>query len=152
MGKKRRSRQFKNTSQVIDMEEARKERLQRRRQEREEEIARNEAEQRRRSRRKTALRKRQSWWRLGAFAIAVVLVVLLIISIGNIIALKHQLNDVIAQQEQYEQRKAELEKELKNINDVSNLEEQARSQMGLIKKGETLYVFPEEITDGTTEE
>ena len=134
------------------MEEARKERLQRRRQEREEEIARNEAEQKRRTRRKTALRKRQSWWRLGAFGVAVILVVLLIISIGNIISLKHQLNDVIAQQEKYEQRKAELEKELKNIDNVSNLEEQARSRMGLIKKDETLYVFPEEMTDGTVQE
>ncbi len=77
---------------------------------------------------------------------------LLIISVGNIISLKHQLNDVIAQQEKYEQRKAELEKELKNIDNVSNLEEQARSRMGLIKKDETLYVFPEEMTDGKVQE
>ena len=134
------------------MEEARKERLNRRRKEREEEIARNEAEQKRRTRRKTAIRKRQSWLRLGVFAVAVVMVILLVVSVAQIVSLKHQLNDVIAQQEQYEQRKADLEKELKNINDVSNLEEQARSQMGLIKKGETLYVFPDEITDGTVQE
>ena len=51
------------------------------------------------------------------------------------------------QQEALEKEKAQLEKELSEINDPENIEEQAREQLRLIKKGEYLYVFPEDMID-----
>ena len=50
------------------------------------------------------------------------------------------------QQEALEKEKAQMEKELSEINDPENLENQARDQLRLIKEGEYLYIFPEEIT------
>ena len=38
-----------------------------------------------------------------------------------------------------------MEKDLQEIDDLENLEEQARNQMRLVKPGETLYIFPENI-------
>ena len=40
----------------------------------------------------------------------------------------------------------QLEKELEQANDLNNLEEQARDQLRLIKPGETIYIFPDDIT------
>lgn len=78
-------------------------------------------------------------------------------SLFNIISLKREQRDVIQQQKELEAEKAQLEEELAEINDPANLEEQARDQLRLIKPGEYLYMFPEEITKAakdvqTTEE
>lgn len=64
--------------------------------------------------------------------------------------IKKEQHDIIQQQEQLKQDKINLEKELKHINDPDNLEKQARDQLRLIKPGETLYMFPDEITKQET--
>jgi cell division protein FtsB len=51
------------------------------------------------------------------------------------------------QQEALKKEKAQLEKELSEINEPENLEKAARDQLRLIKKGEKLYIFPDEITE-----
>lgn len=51
------------------------------------------------------------------------------------------------QQEALQKEKAQLEKELSEINNPENIEEQAREQLRLIKKGEYLYVFPEDMNE-----
>ena len=40
-----------------------------------------------------------------------------------------------------------MQKLLEKINDPENIEKQAREQLRLIKKGEYLYVFPEDMID-----
>ena len=67
-------------------------------------------------------------------------------SLFNIISLMREQSQMREQQEALEKEKAQLEKELSEINDPENLEEQARDQLRLIKEGEYLYLFPEEIT------
>ena len=174
--KKRRSSIFKDSSTVIDMDEARRKR-QRRHEERTREIEAKEArEQRKKERResarttrsnrpvgwvknaeprsgvsgerldkrKMALRKRKRNRQLFVAAVLAGLIIMVCFSLGNIVVLKHDLYVAHKQQNQYEEEKAQLEKDLQEKNDLMNLEEQARNQMRLIKPGETLYIFPEE--------
>lgn len=68
-------------------------------------------------------------------------------SVLNVVSLKKEQHSMKEQQEALQKEKAQLEKELSEINDPENIEEQARDQLKLIKKGEYLYLFPEEITE-----
>ena len=79
----------------------------------------------------------------------VVLVIIAVIgwAVFSIVSLKKEQHDTLKEQEELKQEKEQLEQELENINDAENLEEQARSQLRLIKPGEILYMFPEEITN-----
>ena len=90
MGKKRRSRQFKSNSQVIDINEARAKRLEKRRAERakEEEKARQAAKKK--SRGNTAIRnqKRRRFLLIGL--IVVLIIGVIIFSLGNVIKLKKE--------------------------------------------------------------
>ena len=65
----------------------------------------------------------------------------------NIVSLKREQHDVMQQQQQLEKQKEELKKALEDTDDTENIEEQARNQLRLIKPGETLYLFPEEMTE-----
>ncbi len=68
-------------------------------------------------------------------------------SIFNVISLKKEQHDTLAQQEDLKAEKQELEEQLEEINAPENIEEEARNQLRLIMPGETLYMFPEEITE-----
>lgn len=96
-----------------------------------------------------AIRRQKNRRRLLTGLIVVCIIAVVSFSVINIISLKKEQHDVLAQQEQLEKEKKQLQKELDNINDPENLEEQARNQLRLIKPGETLYMFPDEITDRT---
>ena len=65
----------------------------------------------------------------------------------NIISLINERQTMKEQNEALLKEKAQLEKELSEINDPKNIEEQARDQLRLIKKGEYMYRLPEEITE-----
>lgn len=147
MGKKRRSREFKNNSQVIDMDEARRKRLAKRREEkaREEERARKNARQSTAG--KMAIRRQKKRRKILIGLIVVCIIGAMSLSLFNIISIKREQHDVLAEQEQLKKEKSSLEKELENINDIDNLEEQARDQLRMIKPGEILYLFPDEITN-----
>lgn len=147
MGRKRRSREFKNNSQVIDIEQARKERLEKRRAEKakEEEKIRYAASQNTRG--KMAIRKAQRRRRILIGIIVVCIIGVVAFSVLNVISLKKEQKNMREQQEALEKEKAQLEKELSEINDPENIEEQAREQLRLIKKGEYLYVFPEDMIE-----
>ena len=150
MGKKRRSREFRNNSQVIDMDEARKKRQAKRREEkaREEEKARKYARQHTAG--KMAIRRQKRRRKILTGLIIVGIIRAMSLSLVNIITLKKEQHDVLAEQEQLKQQKQELQKELENISDSENIEEQARNQLRLIRPGETLYMLPDEITDKDT--
>ena len=78
--------------------------------------------------------------------IVVAIVGMIAFSIFNIISLKREQHEMREQNAELKKEKAQLEKELSEINDPENLEQQARDQLRLIKKGEYIYIFPEEIT------
>lgn len=150
MGKKRRSREFRNNSQVIDMDEARKKRQAKRREEkaREEEKARKYARQHTAG--KMAIRRQKRRRKILTGLIILGIIGAMSLSLVNIISLKKEQHDVLAEQEQLKQQKQELQKELDNVSDPENIEEQARNQLRLIRPGEMLYMFPDEITDKDT--
>ncbi len=152
MGKKRRSKEFKNNSRVIDIEEARKKRQEKRQAEKaqEEELAREYA--RRNTRGKMAIRRKRNRRRLmvGIFVVFVIGVVGF--SIGNIISLKSEQAAVRKEAEELKQEKEKLEKQIDNISDLENLEDEARNQLRLIMPGEKLYMFPEEMSVQETDE
>ena len=150
MGKKRRSREFRNNSQVIDMDEARKKRQAKRREEkaREEEKARKYARQHTAG--KMAIRRQKRRRKILTGLIILGIIGAMSLSLVNIISLKKEQHDVLAEQEQLKQQKQDLQKALDNISDPENIEEQARNQLRLIRPGEMLYMFPDEITDKDT--
>ena len=137
MGKRRRSTEFKNNSQVIDMEQARKQRLEKRRAERAKEEAKAKAAARQNTRGKMAIRKNRARRRIMIGLVIVLILGLFSFSIFNIFSLKRELIE----------EKEQLEKELDEVNDLSNVEEQARDQLRLIKPGETIFLFPDSITN-----
>ena len=138
--KKRRSRQFKKSSRVINMEEARQQRLQKRQTAREEAERERTASDERRIRRKRALRKKQSFRRILVGLIIVVMLGFLCASITGIVMLKKEQHEVLKKQEQLKEEKAKLKEDLKNINDKESIEEQAREKLKLVKPGETIYI------------
>lgn len=153
MSKNRRSREFKNNSQVIDMEEARKKRLEKRRAERAKEEARERKLKKENTRGKMAIRRQRNRRRLMVALIIAVLLAMVGFSMFNVISLKKEQRDVKRQQQELMEEKKALEQELKNIDDPINLEEQARDQLRLVKPGENLYMFPDELmkNNNTTE-
>ena len=98
-----------------------------------------------------AIRRNRNRRRLMIGLIVVLIGGLILLSLLNIISLKKEQHDVKAQREAYEEEKERLAKELEKTNDLTNIEEQARDQLRLIKKGETIYIFPDEITKETEE-
>ena len=179
--KKRRSSKFKDSSTVIDMEQARKQRQQRQQKRTEEKHIKEERERskqerkeerraprptrsgrsmeevreaqertgtsgERQGRRRIALRRRRKQRRVITIAAVLALVAILGYSVGHILILEHDLHVAKKEQAAYQEEKEQLEKDLQQINDLENLEEQARDQMRLIKPGETLYIFPENMT------
>ncbi|MDO4869127.1 MAG: septum formation initiator family protein [Bacillota bacterium] len=144
MKKKRRSREFKNSSKVIDMEQARTERIEKRREMREEEELKQAQSVERRNKRMRALKKKQSRRRLFTAAVALALIVLMVFSMVGIIKLKTKEHEMLKEQEQLKQEKIEKEKELKDSNETDNIEDEARSKLKLIKPGETVYIPEDE--------
>ena len=140
MARKRRSRQFKRTSRVIDMDEARAERFEKREQIQAEELRERTASDERRLKRKRALRKKQSRRRLLVIGISVALVIMLGISVVNILKLKAEQKEALEKQEQLKAKQEQMQEELKNEDDMENIEDQAREKLKLTKPGETLYV------------
>lgn len=147
MGKKRRSTEFKNNSQVIDMEQARKQRLEKRRAEKAKEEAKVKAAARQNTRGKMAIRRNRTRRRIMIGLIVVLVLGLFSFSIFNIFSLKKEQHEAEAQKKELMEEKKQLEKELQEVNDLSNVEEQARNQLKLIKPGETIFLFPDSITD-----
>lgn len=85
--------------------------------------------------------------------VVMVIIGLISFSVINIVSLKREQHDMEQQKQELEEEKEQLSKELENAGDLQNLEEQARDQLRLIKPGEKIYIFPEEITqtEETTE-
>ena len=106
----------------------------------------------RQNNRRRIMRRRKQIYRLAIVAFCIFFLAIFSVSVGRIIMLKHDLHSAQKQQEEYQEEKEQLEKELAENNDLDTLEEQARDQMRLIKPGETLYLFPDEMADEEDED
>lgn len=129
------------------MEEARRRRQEKRRSEQRKSEEREREAARRNTRGKMAIRRSRNRRRLMIGIIVMFVIALISFSVINIISLKKEQHDMKEQKQELLDEKDELTKELENANDLENIEEQARDQLRLIKPGEKIYVFPEEITE-----
>lgn len=137
--KKRRSREFKNSSQVIDIEEAR----QLRKRKREEAAEKKYKVQKSKSvitQRQAGKKARRRMVYLVIFlAIAGVIAA----SAFNIISLKLTEARTMKEQQALLEQKARLERIYSQVNSPEYIEQQARQQLKMIRPGEILYVLPE---------
>jgi cell division protein DivIC len=143
MAKKRRSSQFKDTSQVIDIEEARRKRQEKRqkqqRQQRLEQQQREEARSRKSRASVKAGRRKKSF----VYAVIILAIIAAIgTSILNIVTLKADYNEAKAENDQLVQQKKELEQQIENSGEKEYIEKEARVQLRMVKPGETVYVVP----------
>ncbi len=155
--KTRRSREFKKNDRVIDLEEARENRRQKReklaktsRHYKRSLITKEEAKEKiKLTSERSKIKNRRR--RVIYLVIIGIIVAIIGISALNIIALINERNQLQEQQLQLQKEKDKLENQLKNSNTDEFVEQQARSQLRLIKPGETLYVLPEETTGGAVD-
>ena len=149
MARRRRSKQFKRSSRVIDMDAARQQRLEKRQREQIEVPQEQTTTDERKMRRVRALRRKQGWKRLVVFAAAVILIVFLGVSVIDIIKLKAEEHEVLKQQEQLKAQQEQLKEDLKEADNEQNIEDQAREKLKLTKPGETVYIPDSEEPEGT---
>ena len=149
MARKRRSKQFKRSSRVIDMDAARQQRLEKRQREQIEVPPEQTTSDERKMRRVRALRRKQGRKRLVVFAAAVILIVFLGVSVIDIIKLKAEEHEVLKQQEQLKAQQEQLKEDLKEADNEQNIEDQAREKLKLTKPGETVYIPDSEEPEGT---
>ena len=141
MAKKRRSSQFKESSQVIDIEEARRKRQEKRKKQQDREKQAEAAIQQKR-----AVRSRVKAGRRKKNMVYAVIIVAIIAAIGmsvlNIVSLKADYNEAKAQNEQLTQQKKELEQQIKDSGKKEFVEKEAREQLRMVNPGETVYIVP----------
>lgn len=137
--KKRRSRAFKNSSQIINIEDAREQRKRKRAE---------AAEKKNKGwKAKNVITERQAGKKARRRMIYLVILLFIISIIGvsafNIVSLKLNEAKLIQQQEDLLKQKDKLERELNQINSPEYIEQQARQQLKMIKPSELLYVLPD---------
>ena len=135
--KRRRSREFKDNSQVIDLEEARQIRKQKR-----EEAAQKKYKVRRT---KLVITERQAGKkarrRVVYFVIFLVIFGIIVASAFNIVNLKMTEAKTAKEHQALLAQKSRLEKTYSQVNSPDYIEQQARQQLKMIKPGEILYIL-----------
>ena len=144
MAKKRRSSQFKDTSQVIDIEEARKKRQEKRQKQQQRTRQREEMMPKRTARASVKAGRRKKHLTYAVVILAIIAAISM--SIWNIFALKAEFNEAKQQNQQLMEEKAALEQQLKDSSKDSFIEDEARQQLRMVKPGETVYIVPEQET------
>lgn len=148
MSRSRRSTEYRNNSRVIDMDEARRQRQEKRQAEQARKEEKEIRAKKRNTRGKRAIRKsrrRKSLIRIAVVAGILLVVFLLVV---NIITLKKEQHDVMKEHDRLKEQKEELQQEIKDAGNAENVEDEARDQLRLVKPGETLYLFPDDVNDG----
>lgn len=139
MAKKRRSSQFKDSSQVIDIDEARRKRQEKRKRQQKMMAGARAAEQK-----LSRPSVKQSRRRRGIIYTAIIAVIIAVVGLSafNIVSLKKEQMEMEQKQQELEDVKAEKEEKLRHLNDPDYIEEQARTRLRLVLPGEKIYVFP----------
>ena len=140
MAKKRRSSQFKDTSQVIDIEEARRKRQEKRQKQQRRERKREEMPEKRTVRASVKAGRRKKHITYAVIILAIIAAIG--VSILNIISLKAEYREVEQQQQQLIQEKEALEQQLKDSSKDKYIEKEARQQLRMVKPGETVFIVP----------
>lgn len=144
--KKRRSREFKNNSRVIDIDEARQIRKQKR-----EEVAEKKY---RVQKSKSAITQRQAMKkarrRMAYIVIFLAIIGIITVSAFNIISLKLTEARTMKEQQALLEERARLEQIYSRVNSPEYIEQQARQQLKMIKPGEILYILPAPDKDKDT--
>lgn len=140
--RKGRIREFERTSREIGLEEAREERKGRREQAKERQSSRENKKVIVFDKKKKKVRFNKV--RLIITAIAIVVVAVVGVSIKGIVDLKIEQRELEARKAQLIEQRLQLQEELKNINNLDYIEEQARIQLKLIMPGETLYIIEQD--------
>lgn len=142
--KRRRSLQYKNESKVadkIDSDDLKKKRKAKRK----EKIQKNTDQL------DEALivkkPKRKSKYRFVYSAIIIGMIALIGMTVYSVISQQMEYKKVIAEQEALKREKAKLEHELKQVDTLEYIEDQARSVLRMVKPGEILYIIPEPETE-----
>ena len=89
-------------------------------------------------------RKKKKKLNMGRLVLSLIVLFLLIgcaLSIKKIVTLHIEKSHLEKTQKELEQKKDDLTAELKNVNELDYIEEQARKQLKMIKPGEVLYVL-----------
>ena len=81
----------------------------------------------------------------------IALAVAIVFLVKNIIGLHLEQNDLKKQETSLEERRDELTEELKNVDDLEYIEEQARKLLRMIKPGEVLYILDDASTEADGE-
>lgn len=137
--KKRRSREFKSSNQVISIEEAREERRRKR----------TETVEKKNKVRvpKASMTERRAIKKARVRGIYILVILVIIAIIGaaalNVVSVKINQGKVQKEQEALLEEKNRLENELQSIESPEYIEQQARQQLKMIKPGELLYVLPD---------
>ena len=151
MAKKRRSKQYKRSSRVIDMDEARQQRLEKREQTKVEVPHETTASDERKMKRQRALRKKQGRRRFYVVLVTIVLLVFLSLSVVDILKLKAEEREALKKQEQLKAKQEQMKEDLKDVDSEENIEDQARERLKLTKPGETIYIPDAEEPDAEAE-
>jgi len=145
--KKRRSKEFKDSDKIIDLEQARAERRERRKL-----AADKKLNKSRRnalgelSERKVNKRNRK---RLIYFCIILGIIVVIGWSVFHVYSLQKEYKGIVAQNKALKEKKQDPTEELGNVNNPEYVEQQAREQLKMVKPGEVMYILPPKDTTGT---
>ena len=139
--KKRRSSQFKKSDQVISLEEARQKRRSKR-----EEVAATRKTKNIKEKKQITERRAVRKVKLRLFFSVAFLVITLVVAFYafNIINLKIIEAKTLEEQKSLLEEKERLEAELSQVNSPEYIEQQARTELKMIKPGEILYILPTE--------
>lgn len=135
-----RSRKYNKNEQIVDIEEARRERQRKRegqRGKKKDEPAHVVAEKKRAKK----IKRRRAL----VYAVVIVLILAILGVTGyRIVSLKMEERALKKENIALQEKKEKLENELGNVNNPDYIEQQARKQLRMIMPGETLYVLPSE--------
>lgn len=136
-----RSREFRKNSKVINMEEARTARREKRKA-----LIEAEAEKRGKADEKNSARNkaRKSRRRFIYAAVFIAIAAIIVGSAYNVLSLLEEKADMEAEQQSLIEMKERLQEELSNVNTPEYIEQQARSQLRLVMPGEILFILPKE--------
>ena len=96
-------------------------------------------------------RNRMNGMRLFLTGVIIVLLAVFMLSVKNIIDLRQEQDQLKETNTVLQEQRAELETELKSVGEDNYIEEQARTQLNMVKPGEILYILDQDEQKEETE-